>query len=103
MNTVMNIIGYVFIITGILFICFGVLGIYRFKDFYSRMLIASKIDTIGFITVMVGVVIKSGFTMFSLKVLLILVITIIINPVINNAIVRSAYYSEYRMERTKDQ
>ncbi len=99
----MNIAGYIFIVTGLAFICFGVLGIYRFKDFYSRILIASKIDTIGYINIMLGVIIKSGFTMFSLKVLLILIITMVINPVINNSIVRSAYYSGYRTERTKEQ
>ena len=98
----MGIIGYVLIGIGLVFIIFGVFGIYRFKDFYSRMLIASKIDTIGYITIIAGIIIKSGFNMFSLKVLLILLISLIINPVVNNAIVRSAYYSDYRIERTKN-
>lgn len=101
MSSVVDVIGYIFIVTGIVFISFGVFGVYRFQDFYSRILIASKVDTIGFITVIAGIILKSGFSMFSLKVLLILIITMIINPVINNAIVRSAYYSEYRIERTK--
>ncbi len=94
-----DILGNIFISAGLLFIVFGVIGIYRFKDFYARILISSKVDTIGFITIMFGVILKAGFSMFSLKVILILIISIIINPIVSNAVVRSAYYSDYRIER----
>jgi len=84
---------------GIAFIAIGVLGIYRFKNFYPRTLVASKIDTVGSLTLMFGVIIKNGITFFSMKVLLILVIMIVINPLNTHSIARSAYFSGYKVRK----
>lgn len=92
-------IGMFIIALGIFFIAIGVLGIYRFKNFYPRILVASKIDTVGSITLMIGVVIRHGFSFFSMKVLLILVIMIMINPLSTHSIARSAYYSGYKVRK----
>jgi multicomponent Na+:H+ antiporter subunit G len=94
-----NIIGNMIISLGIVFIGFGVYGLFRFGDFYSRVLIASKVDTVGFITVLFGVMIKQGFSYFSLKCLLILVLALIINPLTTHSIARSAYYSGYKVKK----
>jgi multicomponent Na+:H+ antiporter subunit G len=91
-----DILGNTVIIIGLVFMCFGVLGLFRFKRFYSRALSASTIDTVGFICILTGVVIKHGISFFSIKVLLILVIAMIINPVATHSIVKSAYKSGYR-------
>jgi multicomponent Na+:H+ antiporter subunit G len=95
----LNILGNVIIIIGMIFISFGVYGIFRFNNFYSRILVASKVDTVGFITIMFGVVIKQGFSFFSLKVLMILVIMLIINPLTTHSIARSAFYSGYKVKK----
>ena len=95
----LNIIGTIMIVIGIGFISFGVFGLFRFSDLYARMLIAGKVDTVGFITVMAGVILRSGINFFSLKVLLILVLAIIINPLSSHAIARSAYMSGYRVKK----
>lgn len=91
-----EIIGNSAIVFGLVFMSFGILGLYRFKKFYSRALSASTIDTVGFISIMVGVIIKRGIDFFSLKVFLIMIIVMIINPVASHAIVRSAYNSGFR-------
>ncbi len=95
----LNIIGTIMIVIGIGFIAFGVFGLFRFSDLYARTLIAAKVDTVGFITVMAGVIVRSGINFFSLKVLLILVLAIIINPLSSHAIARSAYMSGYRVKK----
>lgn len=92
-------IGMFVIYLGIFFITVGVIGIFRFKNFYPRILVASKIDTVGSITLMLGIVIRKGFTFFSMKVLLILVILIMINPLTTHSIARSAFYSGYRVRK----
>jgi multicomponent Na+:H+ antiporter subunit G len=94
-----DIIGTIIIWIGISFIAIGVFGIYRFKNFYPRILVVSKIDTVGNITLMIGVVVKNGFTFFSLKVLLILLIMTVINPLSTHSIARSAYFSGYRIRK----
>lgn len=85
------------IIIGVVFVSIGVVGIYRFKNFYSRALVASKVDTVGYITLMIGVILRSGFNFFSAKVFVILLITMLINPLITHSIVRSAHISGYKV------
>ena len=95
----MEYIGNFLIGLSLIFITIGVFGIYRFKNFYQRALISANIDTVGYITLMLGFIIKNDFSFFSLKVSFILVITLIINPLVSHAIVRSAYISGYKIGR----
>ncbi len=91
-------IGSILIIAGMIFILFGVVGIFRFRNFYSRILVASKVDTVGFLTVIAGVFIRQGISYFSFKVLLIGIVMLAINPLTTHLIARSAYYSGYTLK-----
>ena len=91
-------IGDIVVIFGVLFILFGVIGIFKFPNFYTRILIGAKIDTVGVITIFTGIILKHGFSFFSLKVLLLVIIIIIINPLASHMIARSAYLSGYQTE-----
>lgn len=97
--TIRDIIAFIIMCIGLVFILLGVFGIYKFKNFYSRILIAAKVDTVGFLIICTGVVIKKGVSWFSLKVLLLTIIVILINPVITHAIANSAYHGGYRIHR----
>ena len=91
----MRMIGDIIIIAGISFIVFGVIGFIRYKSFYTRILITAKIDTVGTITIIIGTAIKHGFSFFSLKTILLMIIMIIINPLASHMIVRAAYKSGF--------
>lgn len=93
----LNVIGFILILIGLVFVGLGILGIYRFKHFYTRALLASLVDTAGYIAILTGIVVKNGLNFFSMKVLLILILTIIINPLVTHAIVRSAFISGYKI------
>ncbi|MBH1939345.1 monovalent cation/H(+) antiporter subunit G [Mobilitalea sibirica] len=97
----MEYISKIIVVLALLFMSFGILGLFRFKDFYSRILITSKVETLGFITIMFGVMFHSGFSFFTLKVLLILFLIIITNPLATHAIARSAYISGYTNKKEK--
>ena len=92
----MNIVSNVIICIGMLFILFGIIGIIRFKDFYMRISIATKIDTVGAITVIIGLAVKHGVSFFTLKLLLLVCLIMIVNPLSSHMIARSAYLSGYR-------
>ena len=94
----MIIAGEVIIVLGLVFILFGVIGMIRFKNFYTRILVTAKIDTVGVITILIGVAVRNGASFFSLKVLLIMGIMMIINPMASHMIARSAYLSGYKTE-----
>lgn len=91
--------GHFLIFAGIFFIVAADINLFRFKNFYSRLLISSQIDTVGFLTVMAGMILRSGLTFFGAKILLICVLSLIISPLNTHSIARSAYKSGYRFEK----
>lgn len=100
--TLPEIIGNLFIISGIIFMIFGVIGIYKFRNFYSRMLIASKVDTVGAMTLIIGVAIRHGFTFFTAKILLIMITLLIILPLVTHVISKAAYESGYPLQNLRN-
>jgi multicomponent Na+:H+ antiporter subunit G len=90
------------IILGLLFIATGVYSILAYKEFYSRVVITAKVDTVGFITMMLGVMVLEGFSFTSAKVLIIIVFDMLTSPVSTHAIAHSAYAAGYRVARTEE-
>jgi len=76
------VVGDVLIGFGAFLVVFGLVGIFRFKSFYLKLLSGAKIDTIALIVITAGAVVRSGVTWFSAKALLILGIVLLVNPVI---------------------
>jgi multicomponent Na+:H+ antiporter subunit G len=97
-----RLIGEILIVIGIVFIVFAYFGIFRFRDFYSRILVSSKADAVGLITILTGVMLIKGISFFSLKVLMILIFAILINPNTNHSIARSAYLSGYKVQKERE-
>ena len=77
---------------------FGIIGIFRFKNFYARILISGNNDTVGAFTLIVGITMRHGLGFFSLKLLLLIILMIIINPLITHMTARSAWLSGYKVE-----
>ena len=97
---IMEIVGNIVIIIGIACMAIGVYGIFKFKDFYPRLLVASKIDTVGLLTLLLGICLRQGVSFFSAKVLLIAVIILILNPMVAHIVARAAYRAGYQLEGT---
>ena len=97
------IIGQILIVIGFLFICVGLLGIYRSKNFYGRILSATDIDTMGLGAILLGMTFISGFNTFTLKTLLILLLLIVICPSVTSGIAASAYFSGYRLKQEDEE
>src|SRR5690625_7138451 len=86
MTEIQNILCILFVVTGILFMLAGSLGIVRLPDFYSRTHAAGTSDTLGVIFIIVGLIIYEGFTMDSLKLLLISIFFALANPLRTHAL-----------------
>ena len=86
------------ILLGLLFIATGVYSVLRYREFYSRVVITAKVDTVGFITLLIGVMLLEGFSFLSLKVLLIVLFEMMTSPLSTHAIAHSAYTAGYRVE-----
>lgn len=90
-----DLLAYLLITIALIFMALGVIGLFRFKDFYSRILISAKIETVGFLTIMIGFTILSGLSYATMKILLITLMVMITNPLSTHAIARSAFLSGY--------
>ncbi|WP_347300345.1 monovalent cation/H(+) antiporter subunit G [Dolosigranulum savutiense] len=89
------------IVIGLIFVAIGIYGTFTFNDFFKRTLIIAKVDTVGFITVLVGYMIRQGFSYFTLKIFLVLILYLITNPISSHAVVRSADMSDYKIKEDR--
>jgi len=94
----MALVGEIIIVIGLIFMSLGVIGIFKFRNFYPRLLVTCKIDTVGTITVLIGVMVKHGFSFFSLRILLLLGLILIVSPMVTYIIARFAYMSGHKLE-----
>ena len=85
-----DIIAIFFILSGLLFFTTSVIGLIRFPDFYCRMHATGKGDTLGTILLFAGFIIYEGFTLTSLKLLLIPVFIFLASPTVTHSIGKAA-------------
>ena len=93
----MEILGNVIIASGAVFTIFGIVGLFRFDNFYTRLMTSSKGDTVGSFTIMVGIVVRNGINAFTLKLLLLIVIVLLLNPLTTYIMAESAYLCGYKI------
>ena len=99
---ILNILSYILMGAGVLFMLFGVFGLFKFKNFYARILVASKIDTVGVLTLIFGLALRHGLTFFTGKLFLIVIIMLILNPLVAHILARSAYTSGHELDKSED-
>lgn len=76
---------------GLIAIGFGIYAILWLKSFYARMVVASKVEAMGFLTMTVGAMILAGLSIVTLKLLILLVFELLTVAVSAHAITRSAW------------
>ena len=65
---------------GIVLALFGMIGLFRFRHFYARVLITSNIDAAGMLLMMIGAAMQSPNAAFALKIAIIAVLSLITSP-----------------------
>jgi len=98
MDGILTIVGNVIIIIGLGFMGFGIIALFRFKTFYARLLASAKIDTVGAITIIIGMSIRHGFSAFTAKILLMAAIMFVFTPLVAHILARSAYLSGHQLD-----
>ena len=98
MSIIFEIIGLIIMIFGLILMGVGIFGIFHFKGFYTRILVVSKVDTVGTITFLFGLAIRHGISFFSGKILLIVIFILILSPLVGHMVARSAYISDHQIQ-----
>lgn len=86
-------ISMVSIATGVFFVFAGALGVLRLPDFFTRMHAAGMTDTLGVELILLGLILQSGFTLLSLKFLLVAFFLLLTSPTATHAIADAAYHA----------
>ena len=71
----------------------GGIGVLRMPDFYTRLHPAGKSDTLAQISIMTGLIIYSGFTLVSAKLVLIMLFLLFTAPTATHAVAKAAHVS----------
>lgn len=85
-----------------IYIIFGIIGIFRFPDLYSRLLTSSKIDTAATITILFALILHEGWNGYAAKLIILLVFILFTSPVSNHIIARSAYLNGIPVKKEGD-
>jgi len=78
------------LLLGGIFTLTGAIGLLRLPDFYSRLHAASVTESLAAPLLIIGVMLDTGFTLDSAKLILIIVVMVIVNPTITHALCRAA-------------
>ena len=90
-------VGTVFIIIGVIFDFFGVLGLVRLPDVYNRLQAATKCVTFGSAGILFGTFLITGFSDFGFKALLGIAFIFLTSPVAAHAISRAAHRNKIKL------
>lgn len=75
---------------GALFALIGAIGLLRLPDFYTRLHAAGVIDTLGPALILLGLMLRAGWTLTSVKLLLVLGFLWFTGVVASHALARAA-------------
>ena len=90
MSLVIDILSWVLLVVGGFFCCVGALGLLRMPDFYTRMHAASVIDTLGAGLILIGLALQAGWTLVTVKLLMVGLLIFFASPTATHALARAA-------------
>ena len=88
--TLQEILALFLIACGVFFMPMGSIGIIRLPDFFSRTHATGKVDTLGIMLALGGLAVYEGFTINSLKLLVVVFFVAVVNPVGTHALAKAA-------------
>ena len=70
------------------------MGVLRFPDFYTRMHAVGVTDTLAAGTILIGLMLQSQDGIIIIKLLMILLMTLFINPTASHALAKTAIHND---------
>jgi len=89
----MSLVGIGFILVGLFFALVAALGVVRLPDVYTRSHAVGLTDSVGAFFILLGLALYQGFSTNMVKIVVVLVLLYLLNPVITHATVRAALRS----------
>ncbi len=90
MDVLIDLLSGLALLGGVLFALIGGVGLLRLPDFYTRLHAAGVTDTLGVGLILLGLMLQAGWTLVTVKLLLILLLLWFTGPIAAHALVRAA-------------
>jgi len=90
MSVLIDVLSWICLVAGGLFCVVGALGLVRMPDFYTRMHAAGVTDTVGAGLLLLGMILQAGFSMATVKLLMIALLLLFTNPTATHALAKAA-------------
>lgn len=74
-----------------LFLGLGMIGLFKFRSFYGRLLNNSLIDSVAFTLLIAALIAKSGWSAMSLKLVVIGLFFLVTNPIVTQMLAHAAH------------
>lgn len=84
-------IGGVIIVVGLAVMIGGVLGLLRFPDFYTRLHAVNVSDTLGGVSILLGLAVASGDGAIALRLLLLAALFVALGPTLSHLLANAAH------------
>lgn len=88
--TLLTIASVVLILIGVFFLLVAAIGMLRLPDVFARSHAVALTDSLGAFFLLLGLALYQGFTANAIKILIVLALVYLLNPVIAHAAVRAA-------------
>ena len=91
--SIIDMLSWAILVLGAIFCVIGGLGLLRFPDFYSRLHGAGITDTLGAGLVLLGLMLQGGWSMITVKLVIILTFLWLTSPTSTHALAKAAQSS----------
>ena len=99
---IVDVVSWLFILAGALLGIAGGIGIHRFPDFYSRLHAVGITDTLCAAMFLIGLMLQTGVSIASLKLLLIFIFLFFSSPTATHALANAALLGGLKPELDED-
>ncbi len=96
MNIMIDLLSWVSLMVGSIFLIIGTIGLIRFPDFFTRLHASSVVDTLGFILIMMGLMLQAGLSLVTVKLILIVIFILLTSPTAAHALAKAALHGEVK-------
>ncbi len=90
-TVVQNVIAYLLMGVGLIFLIGSLIGMLRLPDFYSRIHASGNSETLGTMLVFLGLAVYNGYSITSAKIIIIFLFIFIGNPIGSHILSKAAY------------
>lgn len=96
LTAIQEITAVVLMLGGVGFMLIGSIGINTLPDFYTRCHAAGKVDTLGIVLLLAGMMVHQGLNLNSLKLVLIFCFILATSPVATHYLMRRAFIAGFK-------